>query len=125
VDPDGVSLDATAGAVLVVGVSFGMVEGAGAITVTSDGAPFGAGAGLDKSVALDGTTLGVMPGADRIGLGTSGGTGAMVFSLVTKTWRVLLGHSRWGLGWHHYGSLAGGAWRHRDWPPAGQIPDRG
>jgi hypothetical protein len=69
VDPYGFALDAAAGAV-----------GARAITVTSDGAPLGAGAGLDKSVALGGTTIGVRPGAravvaaaDRIGPGTSGG----------------------------------------------------
>jgi hypothetical protein len=79
-DPDGISLGAAAGALVVVGVYFGKVEGAGAITVTSDGATLGAGAGLDKLVALDGTTLGAGPGAgtvvaaaDRTCLGTSGG----------------------------------------------------
>jgi hypothetical protein len=69
VDPDGFALGATAGAV-----------GARAIMVTSDGAPLGAGAGLDKSVALGGTTIGVRPGyrvvvaaANHIGPGTCGG----------------------------------------------------
>jgi hypothetical protein len=69
VGPDGSTLDAAAGAV-----------GARATTVTSDRAPLGAVAGLGKSMALGGTTLGARPGAgaavaaaDRIGLGSCGG----------------------------------------------------
>jgi hypothetical protein len=132
VDPDGLLLGAASRALVVVGVSFGKVEGAGAIAVTSDGAPLGAGSGLDKLLALDGTTLGVGPGAgkvvaaaDRTCLGTSGGN---------RGNGVLLGYHEGasapraltvGPRMEHCGSLDGGAWRHRDWPPVGQSPARG